>query len=225
MKQFTSFLVLLFLQLTIYCQPNFQGVLTHSDSIKKTDSLCVEIRSLLYEARGPIITSPLSIIYDTLSSDTLFIDLLFDITGPTTNSRFHIDTFKVIRNWSLKDYTLVCFWNLISYHGRNPPVMSYNLRRYFSDTVQFFVDNSTQLENISKEQNGYIVYPNPTKEFIQINGIQDINSEIFILNLQGREVFRKPFKKRLNVSSLENGIYFLNISNENGISSQKFVKY
>ena len=72
--------------------------------------------------------------------------------------------------------------------------------------------------------------PNPATNTINISGLSLIkNYELRIMNKEGKEMYssfiiqNSSFK--INISSLPNGIYFLNIKNETGqIQSLKFVK-
>ena len=73
------------------------------------------------------------------------------------------------------------------------------------------------------------IYPNPTKEFLNIN-VKANSSETFksaqIFDLSGRIVMDKPLTStQLNISRLQNGTYLLVLKNQNGKSfTQKFVK-
>jgi hypothetical protein len=66
------------------------------------------------------------------------------------------------------------------------------------------------------------LYPNPTKENLNIESAQ--NEDVLIFNSIGQTVLNLKLKKGLNnipVQQLENGIYF--IQTENG-TTQKFIK-
>jgi hypothetical protein len=67
------------------------------------------------------------------------------------------------------------------------------------------------------------VYPNPTSNKIIIQSDNSIQRfEIKLLNLTG-EIVLLTKKKEIDVSTLPNGIYFLNFETENYISSKKIV--
>lgn len=73
------------------------------------------------------------------------------------------------------------------------------------------------------EKNQYPIYPNPTKEFINLSNNLKGNFEIY--DLLGKLLLKgKDIENKINISSLTNGIYLLKIESEGKIISQKFIK-
>jgi len=86
----------------------------------------------------------------------------------------------------------------------------------------------------SKNSTGYIIFPNPTSDFIEISGIPEINRRvnptvdyafnIQIFNMLGELILTKENqnteKQRIDVNGLVSGIYFIKI----GTAIKKFVK-
>ena len=70
------------------------------------------------------------------------------------------------------------------------------------------------------------VYPNPVNKELTINTTLDLeNSIISIFNIQGKKVFNTRFdSNKINVSSLETGVYFLRIIQNNKQVNLKFIK-
>lgn len=68
------------------------------------------------------------------------------------------------------------------------------------------------------------VYPNPVKNTLNIIA-NNVNS-IAIYNVVGSQVWKsnKGFERGIDVSALQAGIYFINISTGKGITSTKFIK-
>lgn len=68
-------------------------------------------------------------------------------------------------------------------------------------------------------------YPNPTKDFLNINFPEGLlnNREYVIYDLNGKTVLKNKLKEdnKIDVTNLNNGIYFINIANQNSI---KFIK-
>ncbi|MBN1251016.1 MAG: endonuclease [Bacteroidales bacterium] len=85
-------------------------------------------------------------------------------------------------------------------------------------------DNTSGIENLELL---YKIYPNPAKDFINIESENQIN-KIEILSINGQNLKTEIInnsKAKINISELPKGIYFLNLSDSNGnISSSKFVK-
>ncbi len=74
-----------------------------------------------------------------------------------------------------------------------------------------------------------IVYPNPTKGVVTIDFKSDVKN-IKVVDLLGKEVYNEEIKeatsstsKRIDLSGYNDGIYFINISNENGKSTYKVL--
>lgn len=82
-----------------------------------------------------------------------------------------------------------------------------------------FIPITTELNEI---KNTSSIYPNPAKDWVNINTIGE--TQITIFNLEGKQIFNQQIKNplenhRINITELPMGIYFLNMS---GISSQTF---
>jgi hypothetical protein len=72
------------------------------------------------------------------------------------------------------------------------------------------------------------LYPNPTKNLINIQTQESGAYSIEISSLKGQIIHRNEFtgaSYQADLSSLKNGIYFLKISSENHVSTRKIVKY
>lgn len=87
-----------------------------------------------------------------------------------------------------------------------------------SDTFVFAVD---QLTLGTKDLDGIKVYPNPTRNIISLDGLNQAFS-VRVLDLNGREVIRKSIEKEINLSSLEAGMYLLHVELADG--SSKLVR-
>jgi hypothetical protein len=87
-----------------------------------------------------------------------------------------------------------------------------------SDSV--FVDTESGIKEIDK--NDFVIYPNPTKETIQIIGTGKL---IRIRDFNGKLIDEISYQKMLNIGFLSNGIYTLEILSENNqINRIRFTK-
>lgn len=70
------------------------------------------------------------------------------------------------------------------------------------------------VENAIGNINKFTVYPNPAKEFIQINGLMaDTKYKLQLIDMNGRVINElQLINNQINVSSIKNGIYVLQIS-------------
>lgn len=71
------------------------------------------------------------------------------------------------------------------------------------------------------------IFPNPTTESIEINGLEQARiSKFTIFNTIGKEVFSAEnlLSNKIDVSQLNSGIYFISIANEGQVQTLKFIK-
>ena len=89
-----------------------------------------------------------------------------------------------------------------------------------------FSNNSTSIENISNTSSTISVYPNPATDVLNIsvsNGTKVNNVNIY--NVSGKLVTTaKVTANQINISELNNGVYFIEVLTENGKLTTKFVK-
>jgi hypothetical protein len=71
------------------------------------------------------------------------------------------------------------------------------------------------------------LYPNPAREQVSFNLEND--AQVSVFDMMGRKVIEMNAvagEAQLNVSQLENGVYFINVRYANGTTAvSKFVKY
>ncbi|MBN2662190.1 MAG: choice-of-anchor J domain-containing protein [Bacteroidales bacterium] len=72
--------------------------------------------------------------------------------------------------------------------------------------------NETAANNVS-------IYPNPTTNFINISE----NADVVVYTISGQQVLSVNNTKSVNVSNLQAGVYFANITTVNGVSVEKFI--
>ncbi len=73
---------------------------------------------------------------------------------------------------------------------------------------------------ISEKTSDLSIYPNPVKDILTINGIY---SMLEIYDIYGKLVLSSDAKESINVSSLSNGVYFINITKEKATLIQKIT--
>ncbi|XOV93255.1 MAG: MBG domain-containing protein [Bacteroidota bacterium] len=73
-------------------------------------------------------------------------------------------------------------------------------------------------------ESGIKIFPNPTADFLEIEGVEKGN--LSIINLQGRTVLTSEFNPRLNLTDLSAGNYILRIENlrTNQVSHLRIIK-
>ncbi len=99
-----------------------------------------------------------------------------------------------------------------------------------SKTRTVIVINKVGVKEVNNVASAVQVYPSPAyaELNIHIENINQLPAQLVITDLVGREVLKqnintRNFSEKLNISQLNNGVYFLNISNANGTQSVKFL--
>ncbi len=76
----------------------------------------------------------------------------------------------------------------------------------------FGYEPSVSYESYTIKQD-FTFYPNPANEFIFFNELTNVKN-IEIYDLQGKLVIQSAFKNKIDISYLDNGIYFIKLSSE-----------
>jgi hypothetical protein len=99
-----------------------------------------------------------------------------------------------------------------------------------SEVRTVVVVKNTSVNNINAISSSVKVYPSPAyaELNVTIENINQLPAQLVIVDMIGREVFNqtintKNFNEQINISQLNNGVYFLNISNANGMQTVKFM--
>ena len=75
--------------------------------------------------------------------------------------------------------------------------------------------------------NVYKIYPNPTTNKLQIEGLRASNYEVELIDFSGRILLKLQNATQIDLEAFENGLYFLRIKDEslkNYIQVEKIVK-
>jgi len=183
---------------------------------------------------------------DTLSSSFLcdsIISIVIDESLPvsTLSSNLGILNFNV--NGGSPPYNIQLFgpngliFSLINNNGLNGSfIPTINGEYYifaiddlgcYSDTILINVDFLLNMLNVNIQD--LKIYPNPTDDFINIefSSINKKSISISIDNTLGQEVFRKEFNnynsnffQKINVNKLSQGVYYININNQQSINTK-----
>ncbi len=95
------------------------------------------------------------------------------------------------------------------------------LNQVFSVKVNSCVTTSIQ----EKEFEAFSVYPNPSSTIVHIKGTNKVKI-VSLMDISGKNVQAIPhnkLKNELDISSIENGVYFLKIQTINGIITKKLI--
>lgn len=87
-------------------------------------------------------------------------------------------------------------------------------------------DGYLKVENLAKGDVNVRIYPNPKREFVNIEG--ERLQSVRIYSLLGKEMYQKGLSGEntttINVSNLPNGIYIITVKTKDGVAKRKLLK-
>lgn len=96
---------------------------------------------------------------------------------------------------------------------------------YIDDISLVKYDITTDINKIDLNSNNIMIYPNPTKDILHLKTIIDKNLVVSIKDIVGKEVVKIKDQKEINVSTLEKGIYFVDVyQGTQKIITKKIIK-
>lgn len=126
---------------------------------------------------------------------------------------------------------------IIGYNGAFSTTSCYNLRvntsssTFRSSELTEFVEGNINVEKVNANS-GFIVFPNPVQDVLQLNFISDESTiaEVTLLDLMGKVIETKNLEANdglnnaaFNTSLLENGVYMLRLIQNDEIQVRKFI--
>lgn len=124
-------------------------------------------------------------------------------------------------------YVCGSFFQVVDF---NPTVATYTLNALGYDdgfVAKYGQTGFVGLKELIVDAESISVYPNPTNRVLHINTKELLESNISIYNVTGQEVYTKAIfstNEVLDLTHLNNGIYFISIITNNKIYSSKFIK-
>ncbi|MEI8278122.1 MAG: endonuclease [Bacteroidota bacterium] len=108
-------------------------------------------------------------------------------------------------------------------HNRNP-FIDYPL---YADCIWGTGDCTTSVTNISANRESTIIYPNPTKDIVNIHSLQAIQL-IDIMDMQGRVMIHNALETAtkntsLSVVQLPSANYIIKVQDQTGVTTQKLL--
>ncbi|MES2618892.1 MAG: T9SS type A sorting domain-containing protein [Bacteroidota bacterium] len=126
-------------------------------------------------------------------------------------------TSQELNNYSASDYSI------------NANKIFYRLKQTNFDGSSVY--SSIKIVNTDFNSVKVSVYPNPTKDFVTLNlnsTETEVNATVVLMNMQGQVVYsadnitNSTFS--FDISTLESGIYFVEVKQDSGVSKIKIVK-
>jgi hypothetical protein len=103
-----------------------------------------------------------------------------------------------------------------------PPLVEMTYSGMIPVDIPWIVTSSEDLEEASEKISDLNVYPNPTRGPVTINGIRDVDEELFVYDMLGKQVLRASLadsqnsQMNLSLDGLKSGLYsVVAVSKEN----------
>jgi len=181
--------------------------------------------------------------------DSLYVDSL-KLYGLNNNHLRSIEVFSPSQNGNIlylydSKYDSItaqgCFKNkavAIENNGavKNVIMLSFPLFYMKTDEAKDFVyhvmhdkfnENYTNINETQSNNFGIITYPNPTTDYIVIEGIANEKLDFSIFNIMGQSVKTGKLENntsKINIANLNSGIYFIQLKTEDKSKTIKFIK-
>jgi len=115
------------------------------------------------------------------------------------------------------------------YEARVRSICTENAVSEFSETIEFEFNGieTVLIQNTPMyvpQQLSISVYPNPTVDYLNVNGELSKDAEFSIVSTSGNVIKKGKTQGSINVSSISSGLYVLVIQDYSGIKSTKFYK-
>lgn len=115
------------------------------------------------------------------------------------------------------------------YEARVRSICTENAVSEFSETIEFEFNGieTVLIQNTPMyvpQQLSISVYPNPTVDYLNLNGELSKDAEFSIVTTSGNVIKKGKTQGSINVSSISSGLYVLVIQDYSGIKSTKFYK-
>jgi len=128
--------------------------------------------------------------------------------------------------------TLIIFDNTSNYQSFDVQLNFVPDQITFDPENELIAELDTCIVNLSDERNAaqnFSVYPNPSGEFVIIDAVQQMIKKIQVCDLSGKVISEitpvgASNQIKYDVSSLENGTYFIKIFTKDNIAAKKIVK-
>lgn len=152
---------------------------------------------------------------------------------PQDNCWGYLDAFSISFEVKSKIVAGLGQYYYFEDHDRPDPLGGYDQLTFIN--LVYFKKNGVECgtlvdvpEHIAGEQQRFNVYPNPVHDFLQLDLTETNFKRLMIVGVDGKVVLELNHRienQKLDVSTLNSGVYMLQLVSENMLSFSKFVKH
>ena len=132
----------------------------------------------------------------------------------------------ILKKWTWVDLTAMGNVDSLQFDFSSSDTGTYGM----NTPAYFCMDNFTTKDafagivSLHQSENSMLVYPNPAKDFIVVDGDGKF-SDLIILDMTGREMMKQPIVRGeiISISTLPPGVYFLQINGDAKQQTKKLI--
>lgn len=94
---------------------------------------------------------------------------------------------------------------------------------WFKDATAIYSDNCSSLSVTDFDITNFKIFPNPTSRWLQVETTENIKS-LEVYTITGSQLRHIKSSNTINVSELNQGVYFIKINSEKGSVTKRFIK-
>jgi hypothetical protein len=202
---------------------DFQVWINHPLALQSGDIYNTYIKTMEHDNIGrPIYATnyeyPITVRWDT----SLFTaDILYETGDPVNDAYIDNEYFFLNNNgWgSVYEMTLD--------NQAEMPAFFWGSQEHFPIFVSLSrgpLDEDLGIDGV--EEDGFSIYPNPASDYIKLSFPKVVTADVRIFNARGKLVLSTTIagsQKQLNLGSLSSGLYFIELSDEDGRLVKKIV--
>lgn len=142
-------------------------------------------------------------------------DAFLNLSAPPGFTNYAVSTTAgTLAGTPVNKITNLCYGKVVYCFTNNANSCSY------CDSL--YIDAFTGLSS-RDNQSGLSLYPNPASGMFFISNPQQLSGTVKIYNVEGKEMKRINLEREIKIEGLEPGIYFVELSHENGVLRKKII--
>jgi hypothetical protein len=202
----------------LLCEYNQLTTLDLSKNIELIDLFCVENQLISLDVTKNIKLK----LFDCSDNKLSYIDLSNKTMLTYLNCYFNqLTSLDVTQSINLD--RLFCNGNNLTCIKVNQVQLAGIPENWTKDNEANYSLDCSSLSINSFNSNQVKLWPNPVKNIININGANE-GSNFSIYNIIGKEVLTRKLTNKVDISMLENGVYFMRLTDKDKISIYKIIK-
>ncbi|MFO8129762.1 MAG: T9SS type A sorting domain-containing protein [Bacteroidales bacterium] len=160
-------------------------------------------------------------IFTTTARENLYIDLFMEFEGNPLYEMGFAGSDSVAGNQYDPGSGYRTVFSTVSFAS----IIQEDIRTTMMDKIIAWLMGTTEIKDPAMDKKEILVYPNPAKDFVTV-GIDENIDRLVIFNGMGQQVYSHQvgdYKTRVDISSLETGMYMIQAHTASGIKTSRMI--